>query len=293
MEECPFRTIGIVKDRCIGGCKPLEAIFRKAGLNPKDAKLASGNVLAAYYGVNLSDKARDGRIVVRSLCQRLRNKLARLLPKELNQFLVSVDQGVTISEKTNVSLERYLELVSKAGEKIFTLAIPKGLIYDQQFLNEAGNLTSKMMVMGDMKKDLPKDTKSGQYNPLKNREILTGFNELYDTSREKLKTLMAKTKIEQFFTYKGRSLCLDKRGGVADCCAGMAVSCIFWGCYAIIAPICLYSCLHGLCANVYNSPPAPDPMPCNLENIGIILFLADCCIPVSCIGAGGGPSDKN
>lgn len=212
--DCPYTSIGLV-DRCRGSCRPLEAIYTHSGLSYKDIRYSSRNVLLTYAAIGLSDLARDGKLVVRTFATRLRNKLGEKLPRELNQYIMTIDQKIAEAEKSNVSLESYLYAVGEAGGNIFNLATPPGLSYDKSFVTEAGRLSTQTMVMSDMKKDLPKDLKSEKYNPLKIPEIRNKFDDFYVKTRNELKSLMEKVNFQnivQKFDYKGRNLCSNKKG---------------------------------------------------------------------------------
>ena len=213
--DCPYISIGLIKDRCTGGCKPLETIFITSGLSQQDARYSSKNVLGAYAAITMSDLVRDGKLIVRTFASRLREKLGRLLPEELNQYIMSVDQKIAAAEKSNVSLEQYLYQAGKMGGQIFNLATPSGSKYDRTIVTEAGILSTQTMIMDDMQKDLSKDLKSGNYNPLKVPEVRNNFDNFYVKTKDELKSLMEKINfqnITQKFDYKGRNLCSDKRG---------------------------------------------------------------------------------
>jgi len=279
--NCPFRMIGLVKEGCCTGCKPLEAIFLEAGLNLSDAKISSRNVLLAYAAVTLSDKARDDKFLVRVMARILRNRLGNFLPKDLNQYIISMDQKIATLEKFNATLEEYISTTGKAGEEIFNLAIPTGLNYNKILVSKAGSMSVQTMIMDDMEKDIIQDTKFGKYNPLKNRQVLTRFNKLYATTKERLKILITKIKIEHLGC-NWQNIYRDEKGYCDEC------DVIIGGCiiYAIVAPILCYNwfpykgccCSYGFeYSGLYKIMQAS-----SLIRIGVSIGFSDCCIPCLC-----------
>ena len=231
--DCPYKSIGIV-DKCIGSCKPLETIYTHSGLTFQEARYSSRNVLGAYAAITLDDIARDGKIIVRSFARKFRNKLGKLLSPTLNQYITTINQRIAIAEKSNVGLEEYLYTTGKAGGNIFNLATAPGSNYDKNFVTEAGRLSTQMMVMTDMKRDLPEDLKSEKYNPLKIPKIRNKFDDVYVKTRNDLKSLMERgnfQNIVQKFDYKGRNLCSNKKGScdtkdvIKDLFYGSAINC--------------------------------------------------------------------
>ena len=229
---CPFRMNGYV-DKCTDGCKSLEIIFTTSGLSSKDANYSSNNIMLTYAAITLSDLARDGGLVVRSFATKLRNKIGKLLPERLNQYLMAVDQKIASAEKSNVGLEKYLYSSGQMSSTIFNLATPPDSKYDKAFVSEAGSLTTQMMIMSDMETDLKEDTKSGNYNPLKNPQSHSLFKEIYKTASVKLTDIMSRTGIERIFPKNQyeRNICSDRGDNIDGekiieaCVVGAAINC--------------------------------------------------------------------
>ena len=194
--KCPYKSHGFA-DKCVGSCKPLETIFSYSGLTPTKSKYSSKNVLRAYAAIKLDDLMRDGNQVIKYLATKARNKMNKILPERLDQFITTTNQKIVDAEKFDVDLEQYLCVIGKMGGQIFNLAAPAGSSYDKHFVTEAGIVSAKLMVMDDMSKDLSKDVKSGKYNPLKDAQPLSKFNRLYVNPKNRLEGIMNRIGIER------------------------------------------------------------------------------------------------
>jgi len=147
--------------------------------------------------IKLDDLVRDDNLVIKFLASKVRNKMNKILPERLNQFITTANQRITDVEKSDVDLEQYLYSISKMGGQIFHLATPTGSSYDKDFVIEAGMVSAKLMVMDDMGNDLSKDMKSGRYNPLKDAQTHSKFNRLYANAKNRLEGMMNRVGIER------------------------------------------------------------------------------------------------
>jgi len=286
--DCPYKSIGLIKDRCMGRCKPLESTYAYSGLSYSEIMYSVRNIMLSYAAIGLSDIARDGGLV-RSFASRLRNKVGKLLPEELNQYIMTADKKIAIAEQSNASLEQYLYTSGQIGSSIFNLATPPKPSYNRAFVAEVGSLSSQLMIMGDMKTDLRKDVMSGGYNPLKEQENHSKFIELYTNAKGRLVSLM-KT---------AGTLFSDKKG-IIDCYTD-ALICGLIG-YVFAAPPTLYYLKNNYwCCGFETPKPISyiDAWRVVYSNLNIAInnfFTADCCIlPVLLCFCGpkGGIDDEN
>jgi len=254
-----------------------------SGLSSKDAEYAARNILLAYATIELDDKVRDSRILVRPLASKLRSKLKDALPKGLRRYIVSVDEKIAEAERATVGLEEYVCATGSLGGIIFKLATPYKSEYDEDFVAEVGSLSTQLMIMGDMNKDLCKDLESGKYNPLKYQRDHDGFNQLYTNAQERLIDLMKKTGIYRITDskHKGLNICSDKIGG----CKGKAVA-ILGACCIIGGLIAFMPALH-YCLNrgYYSNKPCTavftDTYKDLWTGLGMMGVLICCAIPLA------------
>ncbi|MCW3989039.1 MAG: hypothetical protein NWE88_03060 [Candidatus Bathyarchaeota archaeon] len=168
--HCVFKSNGYVPENhlCLH-CQPLEALLSSLGLDETQSTKGSKDILRAYQLIELADSRRDGSLPRRMVAGFLSRFVSLGLPLPIVDKVRAINAKVEELEKDEASAGEYLAEISRFGASIFsTLGSTPRQVTGLSLL---GSRLAGAIVVEDMRRDRAIDRETGDYNPMKGREV--------------------------------------------------------------------------------------------------------------------------